>query len=258
MLLAIDCGNTNTVFGLFEGRKLIAEGRFSTKVMGTPAECSMALDWFLKRRSYSHDDIREIVIGSVVPHITGKIMEMAKEYYGINPVLVTGNSPLGIKILYDNPKDVGTDRVLGALAAHKLYGDACIVVDFGTATTFDIITEKGEYLGGVICPGIETSARALSDMAAQLFNVEPSPPADIIGRTTNDSIKSGLFYGTVFMVEGFIVRITEKLQMKFKVVATGGLADMIAGHTEIIDIVNKSLVLEGLAMAYEIIGKDRI
>jgi type III pantothenate kinase len=256
MLLAIDCGNTTTVFGLFADGNLTAEGRFRTSEIGTSAECAMALDWFLKRHAFKRAEIKAIVIGSVVPHLTGQLAEMARSYYGLKPVVVTGISPLGIKILYDNPKEVGTDRVVGALAAYRLYGGPCIVIDFGTATTFDIITEAGEYLGGVICPGIETSARSLSNRAAQLFNVEPSPPPDIIGRTTEDSIKSGLFYGTVAMVEGFVLKITEKLQKKFKVIATGGLADMVAGHTEVIDAVNKSLVLEGLAMANEIIRKN--
>jgi len=165
---------------------------------------------------------------------------------------------LGIKILYDNPLEVGTDRVVGALAAYKLYGGPCIVVDFGTATTFDIITASGDYLGGVICPGVQSSAAALSNRAAQLFNVDVKPPQDIIGRTTEDSIKSGLFYGTVAMVEGFVVKITEKLQLKFKVIATGGLADVVSGHTKVIDVVNKSLVLDGLVMAHEILtGNSR-
>jgi type III pantothenate kinase len=256
MLLAIDCGNTNTVFGLYKNNKYQTESRFTTREMGTSSECAIALDWFLKRQGYSIENINSIVIGSVVPHLTGRLAEMSRQYYDVEAVVVTGTSPLGIKILYDNPQEVGTDRIVGALAAYKLYGGPCIVVDFGTATTFDIVTASGDYLGGVICPGVQSSAAALSSRAAQLFNVDVKPPQDIIGRTTEDSIKSGLFYGTVAMVEGFVVKITEKLQLKFKVIATGGLADVVSGHTEVIDVVNKSLVLDGLVMAHKIITTD--
>jgi type III pantothenate kinase len=253
MLLAIDCGNTNTVFGLYRDRKLIDRSRFTTHELGTDSECAMAADWFLKRQSFSGNDLKAVVIGSVVPHVTERLADMSRRYFGIEPVIITGMSPLGIEILYDNPLEVGTDRVVGALAAFRLYGGPSIIVDFGTATTFDIITAEGEYLGGVICPGIQTSALALSRRGAQLFDVDVSPPRNLIGRTTADSMKSGLLYGTVAMVEGFITRITRELKTEFNVIATGGYADLIAGQTPVIKIVHHSLVLDGLALAYEII-----
>jgi type III pantothenate kinase len=253
MLLAIDCGNTNTVFGIYKDKKLLGQGRFTTRELGTSSECAMAVDWFIKRESFAPEGIKAVVIGSVVPHVTGRLSEMACQYFGLEPVVVDGMSPLGIKILYDNPQEVGTDRVAGALAAHKLYGGPCIIIDFGTATTFDVITEDAEYLGGVICPGVQTSAHSLSKRAAQLFNVDVAPPGKVIGRTTEDSIKSGLFYGTVAMVEGFVLKITEELKTSFTVIATGGYADLVSKHTKVINIVNDSLVLNGLALAYEII-----
>lgn len=253
MLLAVDCGNTNTVFGLYKDKKLIDQSRFTTHELGTDSECAMAVDWFLKRQSRTGKDLDAIVIGSVVPHVTGRLADMSRRYFGIEPVVITGISPLDIKILYDNPLEVGTDRVVGALAAFRLYGGPAIIVDFGTATTFDIITEEGDYLGGVICPGIQTSALALSKKGAQLFDVDVAPPRNLIGRTTADSMKSGLIYGTVAMVEGFITRITAELKAEFNVIATGGYADLVAGQTPAIRIVHHSLVLDGLALAYEII-----
>jgi len=257
VLLAIDIGNTNTVCGLYHRQKLTAEGRFSTAEITTTSECALALDWLLKRNQIEPEDLNGIVLGSVVPAKTGLWVETGRNYYGMEPVVITGVSPLGIKILYDNPREVGTDRVVGALAAHKLYGGNCLIIDFGTATTFDVITAEGEYLGGAICPGLQTSAQSLSIRAAQLFDVELAPPSSIIGKTTEDSLKSGLFYGTVAMVEGFVLRITQELHIKFKVIATGGLADRVAAHTQVIDIVNPSLVLDGLAMAYEILEKQK-
>ncbi|HER00104.1 MAG TPA: type III pantothenate kinase [candidate division Zixibacteria bacterium] len=253
MLLAIDCGNTNTVFGIYRDKRLMSQGRFTTHELGTSSECAMAVDWFIKRGSHAPEDIKAVVIGSVVPHATGRLIEMSRQYFGIEAVVVDGMSPLGIKILYDNPKEVGTDRIMGALAAHKLYGGPCIVIDFGTATTFDVINKDGEYLGGVICPGVQTSAHSLSRRAAQLFNVDVSPPGNVIGRTTEDSIKSGLFYGTVAMVEGFVLKITEELGTSFTVIATGGYAELVSKHTRVINVVNESLVLDGLEMAYGII-----
>jgi len=254
MLLAVDCGNTNTTFGLYRESKLVGRSRFTTHELGTDAECAMAVDWFLKRQSYSGGDLQAVVIGSVVPHITSRLADMARTYFNIEPLIITGISPLGIKILYDNPLEVGTDRVVGALAAYRLYEGPCIIIDFGTATTFDIITDEGEYLGGVICPGIQTSALALSKKGAQLFDIDVSPPRNLIGRTTADSMKSGLLYGTVAMVEGFVARITHELKTGFNVVATGGYADLIAEQTPVIKAVHHSLVLDGLALAYEIIS----
>lgn len=257
MLLAIDCGNTNTEFGLYRDKKLIADHRFTTRELGTSSECALSVDWVLSRQGLLRTDIEAVVIGSVVPHVTGLLIEMSEKYFDLNPVVVSGQSPLGIKILYDNPQEVGTDRVVGALAAYKLYGGPCIVVDFGTATTFDVITESGDYLGGIICPGVQTSAFSLSQKAAQLFNVDLRPPKTIIGRTTEDSIKSGLIYGTAAMVDGFVLKISEELKTGFKVIATGGFADRLARHSSMIEIVNPSLILDGLAMAYDIITKSK-
>jgi type III pantothenate kinase len=254
LLLAIDCGNTNTTFGLYKDKKLVDRSRFTTHELGTDSECALAVDWFLKRQSYSGKDLNAVVIGSVVPHVTGRLAEMSRKYFGIEPVIITGMSPLGIKILYENPLEVGTDRVVGALAAFRLYGGPCIIIDFGTATTFDIITDEGDYLGGVICPGIQTSALTLSKKGAQLFNVDVAPPRNLIGRTTADSMKSGLLYGTVAMVEGFVTRITRELKTEFNVIATGGYADLVAGQTPVIKVVHQALVLDGLALAYEIIS----
>ena len=257
VLLAIDCGNTNTEFGLYRDSKLIASHRFTTSELGTSSECALSVDWMLTRQELKRDAVTAVVIGSVVPHVTGQLIEMAEKYFDINPVVVNGQSPLGIKILYDNPQEVGTDRVVGALAAYKLYGGPCIVVDFGTATTFDVITESGDYLGGIICPGVQSSAFSLSRKAAQLFNVDLRPPRNIIGRTTEDSIKSGLIYGTAAMVDGFVLKISEELKTSFRIIATGGFAERIAQHTKVIDTVNPDLVLDGLALAYDIITNTK-
>lgn len=253
MLLVIDCGNTNTEFGLYNKLDCRDTSRFTTSELGTASECALSVDWFLARNSLTSSDISAVVIGSVVPHVTGQLIEMSTKYFDCQPVVITSQSKLGIKILYENPQEVGTDRLVGALAAHELYGGSCIIVDFGTATTFDVITEQGEYLGGIICPGMQSSALSLSRKAAQLFNVDLQPPKTIIGRTTEDSIKSGLIFGTATMVDGFVLKISEELQQDCKVIATGGFADRIAQHSKVIDTINPNLVLDGLAMAYAII-----
>lgn len=255
MLVAIDCGNTNTVFGFYEHDELIADARFTSNELGTSAECARALDWFLKRSGRDRDSIEAIVIGSVVPGLTPRLVEMANAYYDKEPLLVSGESQLGIVNLYHNPREVGTDRVVGALAAYNSHRRACIIIDFGTATTIDVVTKKGEYLGGVICPGVQTSALSLSRRAAQLFNVDLKPPQSFVGHTTEESIKSGLLYGTVAMIEGLLARIAEEQKTSFFVVATGGLAPMIAENTDMIDEVSPSLVLDGLALAYKILMK---
>ncbi len=251
MLLAINCGNTNAVFGLYRERKLLMESKVPINDLQSALDCIDAVKLFLGRQRLPEDAVKGVVIGSVVPRLTGVMIDMARREFDIEPVVVDGRSPLGIKILYDDPDQVGSDRIAGALAAYTLYGGPCIVVDMGTATTFNVVSAEGEYLGGAICPGIESSMHSMSGRTARLYDIDIEPTRRVIARNTTDSLKSGIFHGSVAMIDGFIVKITEELRQNFKVVATGGFAEMIASHSNLIKIVNTTLVLDGLAIAYE-------
>ena len=255
MLLAVDIGNTNIVFGVFAGQRLAMSWRMTTWPERTADELWVVVKQLLAERSVRLDQIDGIVLSSVVPPLTQPVTEMVGRGLGREVLLVDARNA-GLSIRYDNPQEVGADRLVNGVAACALYG-ACarpvIVVDFGTATTFDAVSARGEYLGGLICPGVEISADALFQRAARLPRVEVRRPAELIGRTTVASMQAGLFFGYVAMVEGLVQRLRGALADEGDpvCVATGGLARAIAAETGVIDQVDLDLTLTGLRLVWE-------
>lgn len=257
MLLAIDAGNTNIVLGVFDGDRLVESWRLATLRERTADEIGILVTHLFQDRGLEVAGVDGVVIASVVPPLTPDLVAMARRYFRQRALVVEPGLDTGMRILYEPPEDVGADRVVNGVAAYEFYGraqrQAVVVVDFGTATTFDAITPDGEYLGGIICPGVQISADALFQRAARLPRVDVRRPADLIGRTTVGSIQSGLFYGYVAMVEGIVRRLRAELGRSGPVacVATGGLADLIAPETTVIDQVNPDLTLHGLRLVWE-------
>ena len=254
MILAIDIGNTNITTGVFHKDELLKSWRLETRRGATADEYGFMIDTLLKRGGIASDKIGGIVISSVVPPLDETFEELSLHYFDLKPVFIKPGIKTGMPILYDNPADVGADRIVNGVAAYEKYGGPVIVVDFGTATTFDVISEKGEYLGGAIAPGISISAEALSKSAARLPKVELKKPPEVIGKNTISSIQSGIFFGTLGMVEGIIRRISEKLSSphpSLSVVATGGLSSAIGRETDIIDHIEPELTLYGLLSLFK-------
>jgi len=251
MLLAIDVGNTNTVVGVFSGEKLLDFFRIASNERLTCDECGILTQQLLKGIDISPEGIDGVCLCSVVPALTQAYEEMSRKFFSVEPLTVSTSLDLGIKVAYDNPEQVGADRLADAVAAHHLFGGPVIVVDFGTATTFDFISASGEYVGGAIAPGVETSSANLFRRAAQLFKVRLEPPGRVVGRNTTDSLKSGIIYGTVGLVEGIINRMKEEIGTDdVKVIATGGLSPLVAKLTATIEEVNLTLTLEGLRIIH--------
>jgi type III pantothenate kinase len=252
MLLAIDIGNTHTVLGLFDKEKLKEHFRIASDHALTVDECGILVKQFFGE----YDKIKDVIICSVVPPLTSIYEEMSEKFLKVVPVVVSSDLHLGIKILYEDPKAVGADRIANAVAAYEIYGGPAIVVDFGTATTFDVISEGGEYLGGAIAPGIETSSLNLFKKASQLFKVSLEKPKKAIGKNTAESLRSGIIFGAVGQIEEIIQRIKKELSENFhstkkpKVIATGGLANLIARESKMIEEVNPTLTLDGLRRIY--------
>ena len=251
MLLAIDIGNTNINLGVFDGQKLICTVRLSADARRLADEYGESTTNILALKGVTPQSIDGASICSVVPPLTSTFEEVCKEYFNVVPLTVNTGVKTGVRILYDNPRDVGADRVVDAVAAYHLYGGPTIVVDFGTGTVFDAISREGDYLGGAIAPGIEVAAEALHQATAQLRRVDIVAPKFAIGRNTADSLQSGLFLGFVSLVEGMVHRFKKELGQDAKVVATGGLARLMAGETQIFDAANPDLTLIGLRMVYE-------
>jgi type III pantothenate kinase len=252
MILAIDVGNTNIVVGIYKDRTLLGNWRMATDREKSPDEFGMLIISFLNYSGISEKDIEAVVVASVVPPVMFSLELAVKKYFNIEPMILGPGIKTGINIKYENPREVGADRIANTIGALEKYGGPLIIVDFGTATTFDAVTAKGEYLGGVICPGIEISSEALFQRAAKLPKVELEKPANVIGRNTVDSMKSGIVNGYVGQVD-HIVRLLKK-EMKesdIKTIATGGLAALIAENSETIDLVDGLLALEGLRIIYE-------
>jgi type III pantothenate kinase len=254
MLLALDIGNTNIVVGVFHGDQLIHSWRLSTQRQRTADEMGMWVLQLFQHGELAPHDIDAVVAASVVPTLTAPTVEMARRYFGREPLIVDGTVDTGMPNLYGAPAEVGADRIVNGVAAFERYGRAegraLIVVDFGTATTFDAISRRGEYLGGVICPGVNISADALFERAARLPRVNVSRPEAVIGRTTVGSIQSGLFYGYIGLVEGVVHRMRHELGDPVASVATGGLAELIAPETTAIDQVDRDLTLHGLRLIW--------
>ena len=253
MLLAIDVGNTNIVIGVFRGEKLVRSWRLTTIRERTSDELGILVSDLCDRYEVRRGDISGIVIASVVPPLTGTLVTMATEYFGRVPLVFDPAVNAGIPILIDNPAEVGADRVVNAIAAFQSYGKGLpiIVIDFGTATTFDAVSAKGEYLGGVICPGPQLSADALVQRTAKLPRIDVRKPPRVIGTNTVGAMQSGTFWGYVDMVEGLARRMKAELGGAAVVVATGGLAPVVAPESPVVEHVDPELTLRGLRLVWE-------
>ncbi|PYR35122.1 MAG: type III pantothenate kinase [Acidobacteria bacterium] len=255
MLLAIDVGNTNIVLGIFDGRTLVHAWRLQTLRERTADELGLLVEGLFTHSALTCAQVGGIVLGSVVPPLTGTTCAMVEQYFGRLPLVVDPATNTGMPILYENPSEVGADRIVNAIAAYERFGAAregpLIVCDFGTATTFDAVSARGEYLGGAICPGVTISADALFQRAARLPRIDVRKPAHVVGRTTVGAMEAGLFYGYVGMVEGLIRRMSDELGGRAICVATGGLAPMMAPETPLIDHVDVDLTLQGLRIVWE-------
>jgi type III pantothenate kinase len=246
VVLAVDVGNTQTVFGLFEGERLLEQRRVGTEAERTGDELAVLL-----RGLFDLDGLRGICLASSVPALVRSYEDFAKRWAQA-PLLVVGpGTRTGIAIRYDDPREVGPDRIVNAVAGRERYGAPCIVVDFGTSTNFDIVSGAGEFVGGVLAPGLESSMDALVTRAARLFRVDFTAPPSVIGKTTAAALQSGLIYGFAGQVDAIVSRIREELGEPAPAVATGGLADLIAPHTATIEKVDPDLTLEGLRIVWE-------
>ncbi|NLW56586.1 MAG: type III pantothenate kinase [Firmicutes bacterium] len=280
MLLVMDVGNTEIVLGLFEGKEQVVDWKIATDQNKTPDEYGIIIQALLRSHAQRQRGVRRgsvdlspesdapvmfaskltieaIILSSVVPTLTNIFTTMSRTFFGLDPMVVGPGIRTGLSIVFENPKEVGADRVVNAVAAVKLYGAPVIVVDFGTATTFCAINEKREYLGGVIFPGLEIAAEALFLRASKLPRVGLEPPSRVIGKNTVNSIQSGLIYGYTDLVDGLIRRISTEMRCEPGVIATGGLSGIIAPYSRQIKLTNPVLTLEGLRIIYELNAPDR-
>jgi type III pantothenate kinase len=257
MLLVLDVGNTNTVLGVFKSqadghfRDLVAHWRVTTNRSQTVDEYGVLFRNLFALGGIDLDPLSGIAVSSVVPPLDSTLHAVCEKYFNTKPLFIEAGVKTGMPVLYDNPTEVGADRIVNSVAAFEKYGGPCIAVDFGTATTFDCISAKGEYTGGVICPGIGISAEALFTRTARLPRVDIKKPARVIGTNTVASMQSGLFYGYLGLVDGILQRLLEEVGKNTKVVATGGLAPLIGEHSQYIKHVDDLLTLEGLRIIYE-------
>lgn len=250
MLLVMDVGNTQTVLGLYEGEELRAHWRIWTGNYRTTDELRVMLGLLLQQEDADLQAVRGCCISSVVPQLDAALMRVSQVVFGVDAVMVGPGIKTGLVLQCDNPKEVGADRIVNAVAGVQEYGSPLILVDFGTATTFDMIMPKAEYRGGVIVPGIQVSADALFEKCAKLPRVDISKPSNVVGRNTLDSIRSGLTYGYADLVDGIVTRFSAEMNAAPKVVATGGLANVIAGICRRINVVDPLLTLKGLKAVY--------
>jgi len=251
MLLGIDVGNTQTVIGVFDASELEEHWRISTERERTADELALTLGSFLAFVGRTMSQVDGIIISSVVPEMTSALTRMAREILKIEPLVVDSSTDTGVEVLYEDPKQVGADRLVNAVAAISKHGAPCIIVDFGTATTWDAIDSAGRYIGGTIAPGIEISANALFHQAARLARVELEAPDNAIGRNTVESIQSGIIYGTAGQVDRLVELFREQLGEDTKVIATGGLAEVVVDRCRTVDILDPLLTLDGLKLIYE-------
>ena len=255
-LLAVDIGNTNITLGLWQDGKWAMHWRARTVREKMPDEYAMLMRGFLHGVGLRRRAVNAVIIASVVPALTGTWIELAQNYFGIEPLVVTHQTEIGIRIAIDQPAQAGADRIVNAAAAHALYGGAAIVVDFGTATNFDILTSDGAYRGGAILPGIGISHDALVSRAARLHKVDLEPPPSPIGTNTIHAMQSGLFWGYVSLIEGMVVRLRAAMREQFgetdiRVIGTGGLSALFDQHTDVFDELAPDLTLDGLRIIWE-------
>jgi len=255
MLLAIDAGNTNTVFGIYDGEKLVADWRMATVHTKMADEWAAELIVLAHNRGLELSDIDAAICSSVVPPMTTSLREMAEDYLHTRLMLVEPGIKTGVRVNVDNPREVGSDRVVNSLAAHVKYGGPAIVIDFGTATSFDVVSDEGEYIGGALAPGLSIASDALFRFTAQLRRIELVPPKSAIGRNTVTAMQSGIVLGYASLVEGMVVRIKRDMGAmgeRAKVIGTGGLARVIATSTDCMNIIDNTLTLDGLRLIYEL------
>lgn len=253
MLLTVDVGNTNIVFGVFKGEELLNFWRMTTNRAATADEIGLFIQQMFQHQGIVTEDIQDIIISSVVPPVMYSMMHMVQKYFKKEPFVIEPGIKTGLHIKYDNPKQVGADRIVNAVSAIKKYGGPLIIVDFGTATTFCAISEKNEYLGGAIAPGMVISSEALFQNTAKLTRVELQKPPTAIAKNTAQSMQSGIYYGYAGLVDNLIRKFKQELGIEnIKVVATGGLSTLIAPESEQIQIIDKMLTLDGLRMIYEL------
>jgi type III pantothenate kinase len=252
MLLAVDIGNTQVAMGVFDGEKMLGTWRIATVPQRTADECWTQVMAFCQATLLPLEKLQELAISSVVPEVTAAFRRMAKDRMpGVKPFILEPAEHCRIKIIYDNPRAVGADRICNAIAGFARFGGPLIIVDFGTATTFDVVDEKGDYMGGIIAPGLETSSTELHRRAAKLIKVDLKFPQNIIGKSTENSMQAGIMFGALEMVDGLVKRIWRELGGTCKVIATGGLAPLIAPKSDTISETIPFLVLEGLNIIYQ-------
>jgi type III pantothenate kinase len=252
MILVFDVGNTNIVLGAYKGDKLLDFWRVSTDTQKTADEYGIIIKQMFIHEGYSIDDVKAVIISSVVPPIMYTLEHMTRKYFKKEPLVIGPGIKTGMNIKYDNPKEVGADRIVNAVAGYEMYGGPLIIVDFGTATTYCAISKNGEYLGGAISPGVRISMDALYQRTAKLPRVELIKPDSVICKNTINSIQSGVIFGYVGQVDYIVRRMKKELgDENTKVIATGGLSKLIASESETIDVVNGLLTLEGLRIIYD-------
>ena len=258
MILAVDIGNTHTVFGIYDKKKLLGDWRVTSFVTRTEDEFGALVRDFCDDAGIALKKISAIGISSVVPNLTDVMQRMSKKYFKIDPVVVSSSLSLGIKILYDDPMSVGADRLCNAVAGYAKYKGPLVIVDFGTATTFDVISKEGEYLGGVIAPGIETSAAELHRRAAKLPKIDIHFPKNVVGRNTVASMQSGILYGALDSMETMIRRISKEIDDYPTVIATGGFSELMMKHSKILNKHEPTLVLDGIRIIVDkFMGKKK-
>jgi type III pantothenate kinase len=251
MLLVVDVGNTQTHIGTFDGDKLIEHWRFATVRRSTADELGAALRALLGLRGVTFDLIDASIVSSTVPQLRPEWTAMAQQYLGHEMLVVGPGLKTGMPIRYDNPREIGPDRLVNAVAGFEKLGGPCVIVDFGTAVTHDVVSAEGEYLGGVIFPGVEISLEALSDRAAALPKIDLIEPRSLVGKSTVDAIRSGMIFGYAAMVDGIVGRLREQLGAETQALATGGLAHVVVPFCDSIDVVDDLLTLEGLRLVWE-------